>query len=62
MSHLDKIQKKEVTRKEFLTIVGTGLLSIMGFSTIMKLVGYKGFNSSSNNRSNSTYGGGAYGK
>ncbi len=63
MSQLDKIQQKEVTRKEFLTILGAGLLSIMGLSTILKLLGHKGLlDSPSNHQASSGYGSGPYGK
>ncbi len=59
MNQLNKIQEKEVTRKEFLAILGTGLVSILGFSTILKLLGHKGFGS--DHQSRRGYGGGPYG-
>ncbi|HEX3568568.1 MAG TPA: hypothetical protein VHT70_02735 [Candidatus Saccharimonadales bacterium] len=40
------IMQKEVTRKEFLTALGFGVVSILGFSSIVKLLTGKGFNHS----------------
>ena len=63
MGQLDKLTSKEVTRKEFLGILGAGLLSIMGLSTIMKLLGHKSFlDNSSHSQTGSGYGAGPYGK
>ena len=36
---LDAIMQKEMDRKEFLTTVGFGLASLLGFSTVMQLLG-----------------------
>ena len=35
---IDELVQKEVTRKEFLSTVGFGLLSVMGLGTITKLL------------------------
>ncbi len=40
---LNELVQKEVTRKEFLTVLGFGVLSIMGLGAITKLLTGKGF-------------------
>jgi len=47
-----------MSRKEFLTTLGLGLASVMGFSAILKILGHKGFTGSQSHG----YGGSAYGK
>jgi hypothetical protein len=37
-TNLQGLLQKEVSRKEFLTIAGLALLSIFGFSTVIKLL------------------------
>lgn len=46
MKQLEDAMNKEVTRKEFLTTLGFGLASILGFSGIVKLIFSKGANGS----------------
>lgn len=36
--HLEEILSKEMSRKEFLATVGLGLASVMGFSSIIKML------------------------
>jgi hypothetical protein len=38
---LNELVQKEITRKEFLTVLGVGALSIMGLGTITKLLSGK---------------------
>ena len=42
MKQLNTLMQKEMTRKEFLTTLGFGLASIMGFSTIVHFLFGKG--------------------
>ena len=51
--------KKEMSRKEFLTVMGFGIASIFGFSTIIKLL--LGKSSSGVQRQSAGYGGKDYG-
>ncbi len=37
--HVQQLIQKEMTRKEFLTTIGFGLASIMGFSTLLRILG-----------------------
>lgn len=37
-TNLQSLMQKELSRKEFLGIVGLGLLSILGFGTILKIL------------------------
>lgn len=39
---IQTLAQREVTRKEFLTTVGFGLMSIMGLGSIIKLLSGKG--------------------
>lgn len=63
--HLDTLMQKEMTRKEFVATLGFGLLSIMGLSTIIRVL--TGTDPSSNferqlgGKSHFGYGGGSYG-
>jgi hypothetical protein len=36
-----ELMQKELTRKEFLGVVGFGLASIFGLSTILRMLGHK---------------------
>lgn len=59
---IDSLLKKEVTRKEFLTLSGFGLASLFGLGTIIKLVtGHNPSNVLNKNRTvgygSSSYGG-----
>jgi hypothetical protein len=60
MRHLEDAMNREVTRKEFLTTLGFGIASILGFSGIMKFIFGRG-NQQSGSRSSMGYGGGTYG-
>ena len=42
MNQLNNLMQKEMTRKEFLTTMGFGVASILGFSTILKMLFGKG--------------------
>lgn len=61
MRQLEDVMNREVTRKEFLTTLGFGVASILGFSGIMKFIFGKGNQQSSTRRplgyGSSTYGG-----
>lgn len=54
---IDALLHKEMTRKEFLTTLGLGVASVMGFSTIVNLVTGKSFNQ----QVTAGYGSSAYG-
>ena len=41
---LHELLQKEVSRKEFLQVLGAGAASLLGLSAILKLAGYKGHN------------------
>lgn len=57
---LSALTQKEVTRKEFLTAVGFGVMSIMGIGSIVKLLtGKHGL--TSGRSSSAGYGSSAYG-
>ncbi|HJP96844.1 MAG TPA: hypothetical protein VJ843_05755 [Candidatus Saccharimonadales bacterium] len=58
MTQLNELMDKEMSRKEFLTTVGFGIASVMGLSTILKLLTGKKANQQV---SSYGYGGGAYG-
>lgn len=36
MKHIEELMHKELTRKEFLALVGAGLVSVFGFSQVLK--------------------------
>ncbi len=59
MRQLEDAMNREVTRKEFLTTLGFGIASILGFSGIMKFIFGRGNQQTS--RSALGYGGGSYG-
>jgi hypothetical protein len=63
--HIGELTAKELTRREFLATLGVGLISIMGLSSILKLLSAKGhahqLQSSGNSRSYG-YGTSAYGR
>lgn len=54
---LDNLLQKEMSRKEFLATVGFGLASILGFSSLIKLLSSSQHNSSSLSYGSSPYGG-----
>jgi len=61
MKQLESIMQKEMTRKEFLTTLGFGLASVLGFSSVLRMLFGKGqqHNPSSASRG---YGSSAYGE
>lgn len=42
MNQLNNLMQKEMTRKEFLTTMGFGVASVLGFSSVLKLLFGKG--------------------
>jgi hypothetical protein len=56
---VDTLMQKEMTRKEFLVVMGAGLASVMGFSVIIKLLTGKSL--SSRHLSDQAYGSSVYG-
>lgn len=42
MQQLEEVVSREMTRKEFITTLGFGIASILGFSTVLKFVFGKG--------------------
>jgi hypothetical protein len=58
---LDTLFQKEMSRKEFLATLGLGVASIMGFSTIIKLVTGKSVDSHLGQRTGLGYGSSPYG-
>lgn len=59
MRQLNNLMQKEMSRKEFIATLGLGIASILGFSSILKMLFGKG---EQQNQSNSFgYGGSAYG-
>lgn len=62
--HLDSLMQKEMTRKEFMTTLGFGFLSILGLSTIIRLLTGTDPSQQLNRQlggSQYGYGGGSYG-
>jgi hypothetical protein len=47
-THLSNLMQKEVSRKEFLGLVGLAVLSLFGFDTIIKLLTSKSSEHSAN--------------
>ena len=63
MPHLEEVVSKEMTRKEFITTLGFGIASILGFSTVLKFVFGKGRAHNNSSASSSRgYGSNAYGQ
>ncbi|HEY5668328.1 MAG TPA: hypothetical protein VIR03_04160 [Candidatus Saccharimonadales bacterium] len=58
MLRINNLMEKEMTRKEFLATLGFGAATIMGFSTLLQLLGKK---NPFHQTSSFGYGGGAYG-
>jgi hypothetical protein len=59
MQHqLNNLMQKEMSRKEFLATMGLGVASVLGFSTILKLLFNKG---EQHRTSNVGYGSSVYG-
>ena len=42
MNQLNNLMQKEMTRKEFLTTMGFGVASVLGFSSLLKMLFGKG--------------------
>ena len=57
--HLDTLMHKEMTRKEFLATLGLAAASILGFSSVLRLLSGK---NNSLTRSSGGYGSSAYGR
>lgn len=60
MQKLNGIMHKEMTRKEFLATLGFGIATIMGFSTLLRLLTGKD-NNPFHQQQTMGYGNGAYG-
>jgi hypothetical protein len=58
---LDAVLEREMSRREFLSILGLGLASILGFSTIVRLLSGKSLDHHFQGPSLSGYSNGAYG-
>ncbi len=58
MVRLNDLMEKEMTRKEFLTTLGFGIATILGFSTLLQLLGKK---NPLHQHASYGYGGGVYG-
>ncbi len=54
---VNDLLSKEMSRKEFLSTVGVGLISVLGFSSLVKMLG----NSKSYKQQTSGYGSTSYG-
>jgi hypothetical protein len=65
MTQVSALLEKEVSRKEFLTMSGLALASVMGFGSVIKLLTGKSVQhfgaTTSPQLMNSAYSGGAYG-
>lgn len=60
MIKINDLLQKEMTRKEFLATLGFGIASLLGFSTVIKLISGRE-NPLETHNSPVGYGGGAYG-
>jgi hypothetical protein len=56
---ISELTQREITRKEFLTIAGFGIMSIMGIGSIIKLL--SGKSTIFNHQASAGYGASAYG-
>jgi hypothetical protein len=56
------LMQKEVTRKEFLATLALGMASVMGFSTIIKLLTGKSVGERLEHKASNGYGASAYGR
>lgn len=54
---VNDLLSKEMSRKEFLSTVGLGIISIIGFSSLIKLLDGKTYKSQSAGYGSSSYGG-----
>ncbi len=60
MNQLNNLMQKEMTRKEFLTTMGFGVASVLGFSGVLKMLFGKGeqhFHGVNTGYGSSAYGG-----
>ncbi len=62
MQQLEEVVSKEMTRKEFITTLGFGIASILGFSTVLKFIFGKGRAHNSPVSSSRGYGSNVYGR
>ena len=60
MKHLEYMMQREMTRKEFLAILGVSLLSVMGVGALIRLFGKN--NTPQHRNAASTYGSSTYGR
>jgi hypothetical protein len=60
--HLQTLMQKEMTRKEFLTALGLGVVSVLGFSSLLKFLTGKDANQQFAQTSNMGYGARTYGR
>ena len=58
---LDNLLQKEMDRKEFLTTVGFGVASLLGFSTVLQLLGKSNGSILGSAPAEAGYGSSAYG-
>ncbi len=59
--HIENIMQKEMSRKEFLATLGFGMASIMGFSSIIRLLTGKSIGGHLGRGASSGYGYSSYG-
>jgi hypothetical protein len=57
--HVDTLMQKEMSRQEFLTTLGFGLMSLFGFSSIIKMM--NGMATGNHKIAENGYGSSAYG-
>jgi hypothetical protein len=58
---LDVLMHKEMTRKEFLTTLGVGLVTLLGFSSLLRLLTGKQHHVLGGGNATTGYGSSAYG-
>ena len=59
---IEELLQKEISRKEFISLIGVGILSILGVSSLLKnLTGSFGSKLASSNSNVPMYGGDVYG-
>ncbi len=62
MQKIHELMKKEMTRKEFLGVLGFGAASLMGLGTILRFLGKENpLEQSPQAQASFSYGGGVYG-
>lgn len=61
MNQLNNLMQKEMTRKEFLTTMGFGVASVLGFSSVLKMLFGKGEQHFHASSSSMGYGSSVYG-